>query len=409
MNMKRLPVVGLVAFGVVLVGGLVYFFFFRVSSSDIIVAPPGTLFGTSGGAVPTNTSNPSSELEAPTAREVAPRFTQISTEPVAKGFLARTSDVNVSFGTGTSTLLGTLKETEIRYVEKETGNLYVYTVNAKTLTRIANQTLPGVVDVAWSQDGSYAFARYLSEETGDLVQSYALTTNNVEGYFLEEGLEQILVTPKGLVLTLLPSSTGSIATLANPDGTGVNSLFSSNLSALRLLSAGDNYIAYTKASAGSSGYVFKVDGKTGSFERLIGPLSGLTVLSSPSGKTLLVGYRSGNSIRFELFDVATRVFTSLPIATFPEKCAWTLDETEAYCGVPRALSGTLPDSWYQGGVSFSDRFWKVDVENRLATLLFDPHQLAEVEIDAVSLLVDDVSRSLLFSNKRDGSLWLYEL
>ena len=71
--------------------------------------------------------------------------------------------------------------------------------------------------------------------------------------------------------------------------------------------------------------------------------------------------------------------------------------------------GTLPDSWYQGAVSFSDRFWKIDVENRLASLLFDPEQLAEVRIDTVSPVADSVSRSLIFTNKTDGSLWLYEL
>lgn len=409
---KRTILIIVTASVVVIAVAIAVYFLLLAPKNTLVVAPNGATFGLSGdqanlgGAQDFNTQE-----SAPTAQEVAPRFVKISSSPVAKGVVvvSKMETAVVSSQTASSSASIPVQTVGVRYVERATGNIYNYSIFSRTLSRISNQTLPGVVDVAWSLDGAYAFSRYLTQETGDMVQTYALAEDSNQSYFFEEGLEQVLVTPEGLVLTLLPSSTGSIATLAKPDGTSVRTLFSSPLSSIRLAVSGSDYLAYTKASAGSSGYVFKVDGKTGSFERVAGPHPGLTALPSPSGKTILLGYRSGNSLKLELFDVATRISTALPVATLPEKCAWSADETELYCGVPRALGGTLPDSWYQGGVTLSDRFWKIDVENRLASLLFDPEQLAEVSIDAVSPVADSVSRSLIFTNKTDGSLWLYEL
>lgn len=407
--MNRLTIIIAGVLLAILIGVGVYFVFFRTSAPGLTVGNTGPLFGTSGDQVGSNPQDISTEM--PVARQVAPRFMKISDGPVAHGVSLRDFSVEVSSPGETSTTTTTreLLETELLFVERATGNVYSYRVIPSSLTRITNQTVPGVVEAAWTPDGTFAFVRYLVEDITQGIQTYALSTTETPGYVLESGLSQVLTTSDNTVVTLLPSGGGSIATIAKADGAPVKTLFSSTLSKLVLQQAGDDYIAYTKASALNPGYVFLVDGATGSFERILGPVSGLTALANPSGDTLLISYRSGNALKVELVDVATRNITALPLATLVEKCVWAQDGATAYCGVPRSIGEGLPDTWYQGVSSFSDRIWKIDVENRLTALVFDPRQIAEVDIDAVSLTVDSIERSLVFINKSDGSLWLYEL
>lgn len=408
--MNRNLLFALAGVGLLVIAGLVYFFFFSQKSPNLSLQDGGISIGTSSETASQNQMGDSLPVDQErTVVEEAPRFIKISSDPVSLGVNIRSEKTSrpVPIGGATTTL--EIVNTSVDYVERETGNIYTFNESGRTVTRITNQTLPGVVDAVWSKDGSRAFVRYLSRDTGDSIQSYALGRKEGTSYVLEEGLSSLAVTPKGLLFTLLSNSNGSIGTLAGADGSGAKTLFTSPLSALKIRPAGNDFIAYTKASAGSSGYAFLVNGTTGTFERVAGPLTGLTALPSPSGKKVLFGYRSGSTLRLEILDVATRTSIVLPIATLTEKCVWSADETDIFCAVPRALSGTLPDDWYQGTVSFSDRFWKVDVVNRLATLLFDTRELAEVEVDAVSLAIDDASRLLVFTNKADGALYAYEI
>jgi hypothetical protein len=98
----------------------------------------------------------------------------------------------------------------------------------------------------------------------------------------------------------------------------------------------------------------------------------------------------------------------LPVGTLAEKCAWQADETRILCAAPRALSGTLPDAWYQGAVSFSDRIWSIDLEERLAVQLVDPEAFGE-PVDVVGLSLPEDAQVLVFTDKKSGALYLYDL
>jgi hypothetical protein len=147
----------------------------------------------------------------------------------------------------------------------------------------------------------------------------------------------------------------------------------------------------------------------GAFDRILGPYRGFTMLPSPSGKQVAYSYLSGQTLVASVMDTATRASTALPVALLPEKCVWAADEQSIYCAVPRSMSGSWPDSWYQGAVSFSDRIWKIDLLARTAVLVVDSVAVANTPIDGVSLSIDANSDVLLFTNKADGSLWAYDL
>lgn len=407
----------IIASVVVVLGLLVgaYFLFFANATPKLTgVANP---FGGSGSNVPDSSSV--SPVGAPVqgaGTVVALHLIKITDGPVAKGFAALfIPAATSSLPAASSTALNTngvtppsFDDIEVRYIDRASGNVYAYRITARTSTRLSNHTLPGVQEASWLNNGSLAFVRFLEKASDNTehIDTYALPSSGEGGYFLDKDLEQVLV-GSSTIATLLSNNDGSVATLASPDGSNARSFFSSALSSLRIAFAGANLIATTKASQDLNGYSFSVDRTTGSFTQILGPLTGLATLPSPNGKLLFYSYSDRGKVYSQFLDLTTHNAIALPLATLSEKCVWTTDSTALYCGIPTSLSGTLPDDWYQGVTSFTDRIWRIDIDSRTASLVFDPMQLAQVNIDAVGLTLDAQNRSLIFMNKRDGSLWSY--
>lgn len=393
----------IVAAAIVLIGLLIgaYFLFFSGTRSGVTVTE--NPFGDTAGDRPI-TDNTSSGPINGAGTIVAPRLMHITEGPVARGVVGITiRSTEVASGTPE------LGDTEVRYIERASGNVFSFRVHDRVLTRIGNRTLPGVLEAAWSPDGSRAFARFLTTQDGvDRAATYALPADGSEGYFLEAGLASVGITGSSSVYTLLPSASGSVASVATLSGSSVRTLFTSTLASITLASAGKDFVATTKPAESIGGYAFLVNGTTGAFSRILGPLGGLTTLADPTGKLVLYSYTNRGKLYTAVFDTVTRTAVALPVATLTEKCAWVPGVRAVYCGVPAGQKGTLPDEWLQGALSFEDRLWRIDMDTRLATLVIDPSQLAETPVDMVALTLDPLADVLFFVNRIDGSLWSYD-
>jgi hypothetical protein len=78
--------------------------------------------------------------------------------------------------------------------------------------------------------------------------------------------------------------------------------------------------------------------------------------------------------------------------------------------VPTAFPpGPYPDVWYQGRVSFSDVFYEVDTETGFITFLLDPQSFGQAPVDAIGLQLNGDATRLLFTNKKDYTLWAFDL
>ncbi|MBU1292473.1 hypothetical protein KJ819_00205 [Patescibacteria group bacterium] len=390
----------------------VYFFVFAPGAS-LTVGVPGNPFGSStdrtGGDLPVPDGAPIQGA----GRVVAPKLLRITEGPVAKGVavLSLPEVIDESASTATTTVATVAAETEIRFVERQSGNIYTFRVHDRVLSRISNRTLPGVQEASWTNDGARAFVRYLTRAADGIehVDTYSLPAEGGEGYFLEQDLEQVVVGSDNTVFSLLPTSTGSVGSLSAADGTNIRTLFTSVISRLRTEFSGENLIATTKASSGLDGYSFLVSRASGSLTRILGPMRGLATLPSPDGSHVLYSFSDRGKLATQVLNLTTRTATPLPLATLAEKCAWAPEGDALYCAVPTTITGNLPDNWYQGAQSFTDRIWYINLDTRLATLVVDPKQVGEVDIDAVALTLDSEADVLVFTNKRDGSLWVYDL
>lgn len=402
MNRRTLIIIS----GIVVIVGLLVGVYFLLQSPALTVDAPGSPFASSDDRPATELLGPDGQPIQGAGTVVAPRLIRISDAPVAKGAIA----LHIPpVPAATSTETGTPADTEIRFIERQSGNIYAFRVHDRVLTRISNRTLPGVQEATWTTDGARAFVRYLTRATDgtEHVDTYMLPADGGEGYFLEQDLEHVAVRATSTVFSLLPSTTGSIGSLSAPDGTNVRTLFTSALSRLRAGFSGANIVATTKASSRLDGYSFLVT--DGSFTRILGPLRGLATLPNQEGTSVLYSYVDANRTYLHVLDLATRNATALPLVTLAEKCVWEPGGRAVYCGVPTALAGNVPDDWYQGAKTFSDRIWRIDLDTRLATLVVDPGQVADVAIDAVALAIDTESDTLVFTNKKDGTLWVYDL
>jgi hypothetical protein len=418
---RTLTIVAVVVVVLGIAAGIYYFFFAKGASLEVGDTPVTNPFGGVGdgtggatGGSPAGIST-TTEEETAVAATPAPRLVEIAKGPVADGMAMVRITVPAVYGppTGSSTVptvvTATSTDTEVRYIDRASGNVYAYQIRADKLTRTSNRTAPGIQEASWLADGSLAYARSVVTDADGTAhaETYALPANGIGGFALPRDLAQAFAAEGSSLLALASGVNGSVATVSKTDGTAGKTAFSTPLGQITAFAAKSGYFAETNPSAAAAGYAFSAGT---AFTRLLGPLPGLSILPNHAGTKLIVSYLDGSALRLASYDLASRELTALPVSTLAEKCAWTADDASAYCAVPVALpSGTLPDDWYQGAVSFTDRIWKIDFSSRVAELTLNLPTAAKTDIDAVSLTLDQDTDALSFVNKLDGSLWSYDL
>jgi hypothetical protein len=378
----------------------------------------GTPNGTGQGATVDNTQT--TQPAAPAA-QIAPRLVRIAAGPVAHGVVVIPVVIPgvpavTTTASSTAPAAATTTDTEVRYIERESGNVYSYDIHSNVLTRISNRTIPGAIEASWLPSGGMSYLRFVSTDANTVqhVDTYALPSDGVGGYALPEDTTQVTTTfgssTTSALLTIASGDNGSVATLSGPNGEKAKTLFTTILNQIKAFSTRTATYVETLPSIQMPGYAFTVD-TGGNFVRFIGPLSGLSILPNHAGTQILYSYIDGSQLKLAAYTVATHTSTPLPVATLAEKCVWGPDDNSVYCGVPVSLpNATLPDDWYQGAVSFSDRIWRIDFSSRIAELVVNlPALNTNGAIDVVSLAVDPANDALSFVNKADGSVWSYDL
>lgn len=405
MNMRRAFIIAAVVVVVLGLGVVAYFLFFQ-SSPGVAVSPTPTTSGlpTAGNQTlpqqnnPTPSSSPAPSTPA-AAVPVTARLVKIAPGPVVTGEAAVDQPaVNAS----------STPDVLVSFIDRQSGNIFSYSMQSHTLTRTSNRTVPGIQAAAWVPNGSLAFVRYLSGNDLSTINTYGLPASGGNGFFLPQNLADIAAASTS-ILTLASGVNGSTVSLSRIDGSHTAALFSTPLSSVRIAYAGkSSYLVTTKASATLVGDSFLSD-SAGHFTRVAGPLNGLSALPSPSGKWVFVSY-TDTGMQTELVNTATGDALPLPVGTIADKCVWASDDSAVYCGVPTpAPAGAYPDDWYQGAVQFSDRIWKINVNGRYAQLVDDVSTDAGTAIDVSAPTIDKNGSLLVFVNKNDGSLWAYSL
>jgi len=331
------------------------------------------------------------------------RLRQISNFPVAGASFAENEN----------------EETLIRFVARENGHIFEVRADSTTQKRISNTTILRIWDTKWLSNGSAFVARFLDEENSEIESFYAEIKENevggegeVEGVFLPNNIKELTLSSNDKIFYLTSSGDGSVGIISDADGDGKVQVFDSPLSEWNIQWSGENKIALTtKPSADTLGYLYFLDNKTEKLEKILSGFAGLTTLVNKDATNVLFTQNEGNRLLLSVLDIDKEQITDLPVWTLSEKCIWSeLNENIVYCGVPNVIpQGGDLDLWYQGLTSFSDSVWMIDIETQTASVLADPTDIVEREIDLIKPILSADEDYLIFTNKKDSLLWSLKL
>lgn len=313
----------------------------------------------------------------------------------------------------------------VRYIEEGTGHVFETDLfgNARRLT---NTTVPKIQEVYWNKDGSALVFRHLRGKGNEVVTvQSALAVKEKTAGDTRNGANEPLFTQDA---KRLPNETRAIAVSPNrtklfylvdeAEGSGAYGIVSDFAAAKQtqvfvsphqewfpLWPAEQTIALVSNPSAEAPGALLFLDTKTERATLVMDSVPGLTALVAPDTKRVLYAESARGSFETRLFDVAEHISEEFPVTTLPEKCLF-LGGGELACAVPRAIPReSYPDAWYLGLVSFDDDIWKIDIATGKTTQIPFTEELRNARIDAIRLSYDQTTRTLLFTNKKDGSLW----
>jgi hypothetical protein len=238
--------------------------------------------------------------------------------------------------------------------------------------------------------------------TKNQEEPYELKGSIIDGYIIQaikNGLENSVF----LLRTADKKTTGILKSL---DSTAATSIFSSSFNEWLPQYVNKDLITMTTyASGNADGYTYFLNPVTKKFFKVLGPLRGLTTLTSPDGKYILESKVQNGQLTSVLLTLSTRSETVLPFTTLTEKCVWYSND-QFFCGVPNEFpAGMYPDDWYKGLVSFSDTLWSYTPSTNRAVSVVTPNE----SVDIFRMESYNNSEYLFFMNKNDYTLWSYRI
>ncbi|MBL1434140.1 hypothetical protein COB87_001015 [Candidatus Wolfebacteria bacterium] len=380
----------------ILLAGGVYFFVLRDGSST--TANPG--FNFDGSPITITQDDSIDFVVDSTPIKESTTLTQIHEAPVA-GASAYTSEVLVAVGSTTEARLSTF----VQYVDKQTGHVFSYSPEENVSERISNTTFPGIQEVGWFTDPNKLVFRYINGD-GE-IETYLgeIVDGSLVGSYLDIDLPSTQTSDNSL-LTVSSTDRGSEGFILNNEGREERSSFETNLLSFTVPVFAESFVAVlTKPASSLAGALYFYENETQ--QRILGNKNGLTALPNKTGDYVIFSESTDRSFMSSIYSRETGDMRPLPLSILPEKCVWA-SETTAYCMVPEIVPpANYPEHWYQGYVSFNDSLWRIFVDEGSAQAIafFDESG----PFDGINLSIDSDEEYLTFINRRDGSLWGFDL
>ncbi len=362
-------------------------------------------------------------------RNLIPRLRQLSQVPVA-GSVAFPRTGNTSRQVITADGSESVEKNTLnffRYIERSTGHLYEAKEDSLTQIRLSNTTIPRVVDAFFTKDGERAMLRILNEdqETVETLSSkiMAKATSSassaslvadgfaLEGPYLSKNIIDTDISSSGLTYIIPKNTGGSSIITASFDDLAKKIIFDSPLKDWIISRVNTKSILMTtKADSRTSGFSYLVNAQNGVSKKLVGDLPGLTSIMSPDEKWLIYSISRNNEFNTFSLNTETDEVKKFGVTTLPEKCVFSQKNSDVvYCAGPSVMPRvTLPESWYQGTVSFDDALWRADLSTQNYDQIMGDKEEVKQSFDMIKLEISPDDNFILFVNKKDLTLWSIE-
>ncbi len=299
------------------------------------------------------------------------------------------------------------ESTVVRYVERDSGNLFEARVDVPGSTRLSNTTITQIQNALWINASTTLFQ--LIAENGDienfiasiktLEKDQALTGQFIRKYsYISVGLDG-----KSMV-GVFRKENGSDIDVLGADGRTIRTVYSSPLTNLVPVPAGNQIYVAEAPSSGIPSNLFKVE--NGSLTKVLSNIPGLLATSNITGSTLLLSTGTQGDANSLLFDTKTGTISQLPFKTLATKCAWSPTNEFTYvCAVPTRLpQGTYPDDWLLGGIHTSDSLVIGNARTGSTTVAAALENEGSFDVAQISL--DRKDGHATFMDRNTGTIWL---
>ncbi|MBI5742873.1 MAG: hypothetical protein HZA25_03470 [Candidatus Niyogibacteria bacterium] len=377
---KRLIIIISALVLLLLIGGGIYYYFAKQKAAPGATVPE-TLFPTAGegggGGIP-------GLFKPGGGTKEKPKLVRLSDEPVA-GFIALTRG-------------------RIRYAERATGHIYEVSGNGEDKIRISNTTIPRVYHTIWSPKGDHVALSALDEDQNAKHFLATLTGTTTEGVFLPTGATPYAFSATDQIAYLAALNGNYSVIVADPKNQKQKAVYTSPFRDFIVAWPADNIFGLaTKPSGTVGGYLYKLDTKTNTFNKVLGGITGLEALWSPDAENILISKFDNRASEISASVVDKQGIKIKNLGnTLATKCAWSRSDAKAlYCAMPKTRpSATYPDDWYKGKVALED-----DIQKLYLTASSSETILTDKKFDVTQVGIDARDEYLYFLDKTDWGLW----
>ena len=294
------------------------------------------------------------------------------------------------------------------YVEKGTGYIFEVDIEAKTEKQISPITVARASSAVFSPGGNLVV---ITSYEGYESRSVLLPTYNEAGdeprlASLPLGAQNIAFEDDDTLYFTVREDNKTVGYTYNTQTLNKSVLFT-----IPLIEPVVNWgydvegiLVHTRPSKGTEGYVYEVQG--GNFIPVYEGLDGLTAFRKAVGT--VATYIQDGKYRSTALWVGYEIDQAL--AMIPEKCVVDMTLLGTWCAAPL---DTIPDSyledWYKGAITSEDHLWYTQFETGQSYLMANLSELSGRTIDVSSIKINTEDGHILFTNKLDGSLWLYRI
>lgn len=420
----------------------IYFYTQKSTNTTLTENTDKNIFGGIGGVrtdLPKDNTNSTQNQEPETSKPIStstpqtPPLRIIHSSPVS-GFtfiikdIYSTSSTAVVAGnknTGTKQIIKPKvigQEEKIRFIERGTGYIYDTASSSLKNTRISNTTQTRILESFFDLKGENIILRGILKNS-DIIETKLATLFYQSGTSTDLSLKtkdldyNILfpaISPEKDSMVYYTETKGveSIIKTSKLDGSGAVQIYKSPFREWLLSWPNkDIVVLNTKPSAYSNGFVYTINPKTKVFKRIAGERPGLTSLMSPDGLKILIGESIEGSTKLSVLDLKSNTYKDVFLRTLPEKCTWSkVEKNILYCAASESIIyAPYPDAWYQGLVFFEDNIWKINVETQENKLLVVTKDFIKSGLDIINMTLSKKEDYIIFSNKKDLSLWGFEI
>lgn len=296
------------------------------------------------------------------------------------------------------------------FAEEGTGHMFEIDLTNNTEKRISNTTIADASVAVFSASGTEAVILTGDDTSEAFLGTITSEEESMELRSIPANISDIVAKNDSEVWFAQESNGQTIGRQLNMRTLSERVLFTAPFTSARVTwgesASGDHYI-FPRPAARLPGYLYGVSDEGLSHTGIEG--FGLSALAGED--FVLVGKVADEFYRSTLVNKVNGEITRFVPNLLPEKCVFApSDVFSLYCAASIDEVGEgLPDSWYRGDLRFSDQLWHMSASTSDATIINNFELESGRQIDVASITIDETGSKLLFVNKLDNSLWLYDL